>query len=80
MLLNSEDQKHVDGLTLRFATAHSNQYFGDKNFRRSDIIKAAEDASDNLPEAYRSDARELAVIWRFSSQVFKHLDLDVRIA
>lgn len=80
MLLNPDDQKHVDGLALRFATAHSNQYFGDKNFRRSDVVKAAEDASDTLPAAGRSDERELAVIWRFSSQVFKHLGLEVRIA
>ncbi len=77
MLLNPDDQKRVDALT--FASNHRDHEWG-TYFRRSDVVKAAERSADTLPAAGRSDERELAVIWRFASQVFKHLGLEVRIA
>ena len=79
MLLNPNDQKHVDSDAFIFANRHRDDTFG-RAFRRSDIIKAAESTSDSLPSEGASDEREVAVIWRFSTQVFKHLGLDRRIA
>ncbi len=67
MLLSPNDQKHRDDT------------FG-RDFRRSDIVKAAESTSDSLPSDGANDEREIAVIWRFAMQVFKHLGIDLRIA
>lgn len=79
MLLSSNDQKHVDSDAFIFANRHRDDTFG-RDFRRSDIVKAAESTSDSLPSDGANDEREIAVIWRFATQVFKHLGIDIRIA
>lgn len=79
MLLNDHDQKHVDRDAFTYANLQRDAVFG-RDYRRSDIVAAAERTADSLPTDGAGDDRELAVIWRFSSQVFKHLGVEARIA
>lgn len=78
MLLSTKDQLHVDSDAFNFAMKHHDLKFG-VGLRRSDIVRAAEHAADSLPaldDATHRDAREIATIYRFASQVFKHLGLE----
>jgi len=81
MLLNPNDKSHVSLDALRFASEHAlaKKKFG-VDFRRSDIVAAAERSADQLPPEGRSDEREIAVLWCFATQVFHHLGIDVRLA
>lgn len=78
-MLSDIDQKHVDRDAFDFANKHRDDKFG-VDFRRSDIVAAAERTADTLPAEGASDAREVDVIWRFAAQVFKHLGVEALIA
>jgi hypothetical protein len=80
MLLNTQDKLQVDTDAFNFAQKHRGSKLG-VELRRGEIVKAAERTSDRLsapdPDTigHRS-AREVAVIHRFASQVFKHLGME----
>lgn len=81
MLLNPADKAQVSLGALAFASEHAlaKKRFG-VDFRRSDIMAAAERSADQLPPEGKTDEREKAAIRLFSSQVFRQLGLDLTIA